>query len=172
MVNGIWKMLSSDEIGTKSRKAGENDIPVIVGKNKRWNSGINRIAEFIKTQKSSILLTPLSLLLTTCFLLLTTSSFAQFDIPKDLVSIKTILSTDSVAAGGMVNLKVKVSIEDGWHINSNKPNEDFLIPTVLEVESGRKIDFTNVKYPKAKDLKFEFSDKPQRIFRTGNLILL
>ena len=50
-----------------------------------------------------------------------------------IVSIKSFLSVNKVSPGNAFNIAVKTIVKDGWHINSNKPNEDFLIPTKLTI---------------------------------------
>ena len=82
-------------------------------------------------------LTSYTLILT--FLILTKTleinTFAQTNIPENLVSIKLVYPKDTVYAGSEEKIIIKTSIEKGWHINSNKPNEDYLIPSVLEINS-------------------------------------
>jgi thioredoxin:protein disulfide reductase len=98
------------------------------------------------------------------YLLFPSNSFSQNINPSDLVTIKPILSANSATAGSKVKITVMVSVEDGWHINSNKPNEDYLIPTVLKVKSVNRIELTSVVYPVSKELKFDFSDKPVSVY--------
>ncbi|MDP3684914.1 MAG: cytochrome c biogenesis protein CcdA, partial [Ignavibacteria bacterium] len=74
--------------------------------------------------------------------------------------IKTSLaSKDTIHPGSEVKVNVKVSVIPTWHINSNKPNEDFLIPSKLTASSPEKITFRSVVYPKGKEIKFDFSEK-------------
>lgn len=44
-------------------------------------------------------------------------------------------------------LVVAITLADGWHINSDQPLQDYLIPTRLTLASGQPLD--NVSYPKA-----------------------
>lgn len=48
-----------------------------------------------------------------------------------------------------------ISIAKGWHINGNKPLEDYLVPTTLKVKSGGEVN-----YPKAIIKSLGFSKKP------------
>ena len=36
--------------------------------------------------------------------------------------------------GGTARIAAKVTVEDGWHVNSNTPTFDYLIPTKLDLE--------------------------------------
>ncbi|MCX6150002.1 MAG: thioredoxin domain-containing protein [Ignavibacteriales bacterium] len=99
------------------------------------------------------------------FIFFNSNLFPQPDASKDLVKTKITLSNESVVAGSEVKVSVTVSMDDGWHINSNKPNEDYLIPTVLKIgQANKKIELTSIIYPKAKELKFDFSEKPVSVY--------
>ena len=91
------------------------------------------------------------------------STFAQPNFDEELVAIKSYLSFDKVHAGSELKFALKGKIADTWHINSNKPNDDFLIPTTIELKHS---DFAleNIIYPKAKEYQFGFSDKPVAVY--------
>ena len=88
--------------------------------------------------------------------------YAQFGNNEPIVNIKPYLSVDKVAAGDAFKLAIKTTIKNGWHINSNKPNDDFLIPTKLDIINPNKgfFNLENVIYPAAQEVKLGFSDKP------------
>ena len=81
-------------------------------------------------------------------LIITGSAFAQFGLKQDHVKIKSYLSFDKVYPGSEVKLAVKVNIEDGWHMNSNKPYEDYLIPSELSIDTTY-FKIKSISYPKA-----------------------
>jgi thioredoxin:protein disulfide reductase len=72
--------------------------------------------------------------------------------------------------GGSVQIAVVIDIDDGYHINSNRPAEKYLIPTALKFERSAGLTTTAVIYPKAKLQKFEFSQKPLSVFE-GKAVL-
>lgn len=98
------------------------------------------------------------------FLLLTTLINAQLGPDKEVVSVKSFLSLDKLTANSEAKFALKVKIEDKWHINSVKPNEDFLIPTEVKLISDKGIFLSNPAFPGAKELKFGFSDKPLSVY--------
>ena len=103
-------------------------------------------------------------LLIAIILFLTVSNVsAQFGLQQDHVKIESYLSFDKVYPGSEVKLAVKVNIEDGWHINSNKPYEDYLIPTELTIGTTY-FELKKVTYPEAHDFKFSFSEKPLSVY--------
>jgi hypothetical protein len=79
-------------------------------------------------------------------------------------------SVYKVKRGGSVQISVVIDVDDGYHINSNRPAEKYLIPTSLKLERASGITTTPVIYPKAKLQKFEFSDKALSVFE-GKAVL-
>ncbi|RPI71965.1 MAG: thiol:disulfide interchange protein [Ignavibacteriales bacterium] len=97
------------------------------------------------------------------FLVSSVSAFAQFGFQQDHVKIKSYFSFDKVYQGSEVKLALKVNVENGWHINSNKPYEDYLIPTELILRS-EQFKISNVAYPKPHDFTFDFSESPLSVY--------
>jgi thiol:disulfide interchange protein DsbD len=95
---------------------------------------------------------------------------AQFGTQKEHVNIKTFSSLDKLYAGTENKLALEVNIEDSWHINSNKPYEEFLIPTDLTLSENENFKLTKIVYPKAKDYKFSFSDNPLSVWEEEIII--
>ena len=58
--------------------------------------------------------------------LLSPPVFAQFGLKKDLVKIHSYSSLDKVSPGSEFKVAVKLNIEKSWHINSDKPHDEFL----------------------------------------------
>ncbi len=103
--------------------------------------------------------------LLTIILLLANINYAQSnDAAK--VSIKSFLSVDKVSPGDAFNIAIKTNIKDGWHINSDKPNEDFLIPTKLTIINTGKgfFNLEKVVYPPAQNVTLGFSDNPLSVW--------
>jgi hypothetical protein len=66
--------------------------------------------------------------------------------------------------------KIPVSVLAGFHVNSNKPNEDYLIPLALKWTALGALEGGQVTYPKPSQEKYEFADKPLSVY-TGNFDL-
>lgn len=73
-------------------------------------------------------------------------------------------SVYKIKRGGAAQLAVIVEVDDGYHINSSRPAEKYLIATSLKIERMPGLTTTPVTYPKAKLEKFEFSKKPLSVF--------
>jgi hypothetical protein len=52
--------------------------------------------------------------------------------------------------GGTATLHFRVA--PGFHINSNTPKSEFLIPTALKMDAPTDIALTKVSYPEGKDM--------------------
>jgi thioredoxin:protein disulfide reductase len=98
-------------------------------------------------------------LITVSLFLLETISFAQ----PQLVTIKLEKNNLKVNTGTELKIILHASVQSGWHINSNKPNDEFLIPTVIK-SKNKSFPLSNVAYPKAEERKLAVSDKPVSVF--------
>ena len=103
-------------------------------------------------------------LLAVLFLLLTVNSFAQFGVRKDLIKVKTYQSFDKVYKGSEFKLALEVNVAEGWHINSDKPYDEYLIPTSLTIVENPNFKLKKVAYPKPHDYKFSFSGSPLSVW--------
>ncbi len=103
-------------------------------------------------------------------LLICGSVMAQFGADENLVDMKLVSSFDKAHAGTEVMVAAKLHILEGWHINSNKPKEEFLIPTEIKVKGDTPFVIKEVKYPEPQDIKFDFSDNPVSVYEKEVLI--
>jgi len=70
-----------------------------------------------------------------------------------------------------VESRIPLSVQPGFHVNSNKPAEDYLIPLSLTWTKTGALDPGPVIYPKPSMEKYEFSAKPLSVF-TGNFAVI
>jgi thiol:disulfide interchange protein DsbD len=103
-------------------------------------------------------------------LLFTSQIISQQISNENLISIKSYSSLDKVVAGSELLLAVEVEIAEIWHINSNSPKDEFLVPTSLSVSGNNFIEWIKVAYPPAKEYKFDFSDNPVLVWEGKFLI--
>ena len=68
--------------------------------------------------------------------------------------------------GTTAEAKLAVQLQNGYHVNSNKPADEYLIPLKLTwMAEGLTVDATT--YPVPKMEKYEFSQKPLSVY-TGD----
>jgi thioredoxin:protein disulfide reductase len=90
-------------------------------------------------------------------------SFAQFGPKQDIVKIKLIGDHDKIHSGTLLKVATKLNIQEGWHINSNKPNDEFLIASKI-VSSDKRFPLAKIVFPSANEINLGFSDKPVSVF--------
>ncbi|MFQ5823036.1 MAG: cytochrome c biogenesis protein CcdA [bacterium] len=90
--------------------------------------------------------------------------------PPEVVKLEAFLSVDKIRKGDAFKIGIKAKIDDAWHINSNKPLEDFLIPTVVEFDEVKGLEFGEVSYPEGELKRFAFSDNPLSVYEAEILI--
>ncbi|HXX18028.1 MAG TPA: protein-disulfide reductase DsbD domain-containing protein [Candidatus Acidoferrum sp.] len=88
-----------------------------------------------------------------------------------IVKTKVYTSLDPVPRGKEFQVAVVVDIASGYHMNSHKPLDSYLIPTTLTPQLPAGFTLADTMYPPGKNLKFPFSpDKPLNVY-TGSVTL-
>ncbi len=72
--------------------------------------------------------------------------------------------------GAPIQVKVSLELRTGYHCNSNKPSDEYLIPLKLTWNTGA-LEAPEVIYPAPQMEKYAFSDKPLSVY-TGNFDLI
>ena len=78
-------------------------------------------------------------------------------------TVSGAIDEKTVKRGKLATGKIILTIPNDLHVNSNKPSDEFLIPTNVTFTSPN-IKISKVIYPKAKFKKFSFSEKPLSIY--------
>jgi thiol:disulfide interchange protein DsbD len=97
-------------------------------------------------------------------LLMSLSATAAAQSSASVIKIQPEQSSYRVKAGAATPLALVVEINDGYHINSNRPADKNLIATALKFDRVTGITISPVVYPRAKMQKFEFSAKPLSVY--------
>jgi thioredoxin:protein disulfide reductase len=84
--------------------------------------------------------------------------------------VKVSPSSVKVKKGAATAATITLDIDGGYHINSNRPSEKYLIPTALKFQPLAGFTVGGVIYPKAKLQKFTFSEKPMSVYE-GRVVL-
>ena len=82
---------------------------------------------------------------------------------SSLVSLSLNKQKWTVNAGANFTGALHVKLEHGWHINSNKPNDEFLIPAVL-ASGNTSFPLAGIRFPVPKEKKLGISEKPVSVF--------
>ena len=97
-----------------------------------------------------------------CSIALVFHSLAAAQAPN--IGVNGYFANDKAAKGRVVQAAIVIDIPSGYHINSNRPLENFLIATSLKVEGPRDVRLGPVAYPRAALRKFSFSQKQLSVY--------
>lgn len=84
---------------------------------------------------------------------------------NELVTAEGYASLSVFHPDGRGFVAVALDIQNGWHINSHKPLDDYLIPTVIEIECPEGIEATGTLYPEPSLEKLEISDGDMSLYQ-------
>ena len=62
----------------------------------------------------------------------------------------------SWSRGGKAPLDIALQVNKGFHVNSNKPNDELLLPTVVHLNPPQGIMIVNIQYPEGEQLALAF----------------
>lgn len=86
------------------------------------------------------------------------------DTAEPVVHAELFSSLDKAYRGGELRVALVARIKEGWHINSNRPLEEYLIPTELQFDSTSGVALEKVVFPQALERTFAFSETPLAVF--------
>jgi len=71
--------------------------------------------------------------------------------------------------GESIQIKTSLQLQGGYHLNSNKPEDPYLIPLRLTWDANT-VEVVSVEFPEPRKEKYEFSEKPLSVF-TGDFAI-
>ncbi|HSE62427.1 MAG TPA: cytochrome c biogenesis protein CcdA [Thermoanaerobaculia bacterium] len=74
----------------------------------------------------------------------------------------TLLTVRPAVDNGV--LELRATLKSGWHVNSHKPSEEYLIATEAHADPARGVRFGEPRYPDGVMKKFSFSPKPLSVY--------
>jgi thiol:disulfide interchange protein DsbD len=74
----------------------------------------------------------------------------------------TLLTVRPAVENGV--LELRATLKSGWHVNSHKPSEEYLIATEAHADPARGVRFGEPRYPDGVMKKFSFSPKPLSVY--------
>src|SRR5262249_8265264 len=78
------------------------------------------------------------------------------------------IATVHVLQGASSPVQMTFRVKSGYHINSNKPHGEELIPTVVKLDVPTDVTVAKVTYPTGKDYSFAFSPGEKLSVYTGD----
>jgi hypothetical protein len=78
--------------------------------------------------------------------------------------VTPLVGSDGVHAGSTVQVALQVSLPDGLHVQSDKPRDPLLIPTVLTIEPPAGVTLGEIAYPESTDFAQAGQKEPLAVF--------
>lgn len=103
-------------------------------------------------------------------LLLCCANFSATPVPQPNIGFNGYFATDKAQRGRVVPAAVVIDIPAGYHINSNRPLETYLIATQLKVDAPAGVRIGPVVYPRPVLKSFKFSKKQLSVYE-GRAVL-
>lgn len=98
--------------------------------------------------------------------------FLNVSFTQEILKIDLLQDHLKIHSGNELKLLLKVKLNPEWHINSNKPNEDYLIPSDVRLSSSDGFLLSEKIFPQGKNLSFDFSDVPVSVYEGEFNVLL
>ena len=80
------------------------------------------------------------------------------------VTLEGFASLDGVSPGGTVNIAVGLKMSGHWHVNANTVNDEYLIPTTVDITAPAGITVQRIVYPEGIEKELDFSETPMRLY--------
>jgi Disulphide bond corrector protein DsbC len=107
-----------------------------------------------------------------CVLSVIFSSLAQDSPEKKAPSVSMLPApVFNVTRGKANSIELEFRVNSGFHINSNKPNSEYLIPTTLKLDTPTDLVVGKITYPPGEDLSLAFAPNEKLSVYTGDFKL-
>jgi len=90
---------------------------------------------------------------------------------KRPVTVEAFASHQRAAPGDEFRVALRLNIDEGWHVNSNAPIQNYLVPTSVALKADEGISVGTVGYPRGVNIKLEFSGEELLVYE-GTLWIL
>jgi len=103
---------------------------------------------------------------TVVFLVIIYVSFAPFfsQETEELIAVKVASSVSKFKPGQSFPIALELSIKASYHINSEQPSQEFLLPTVVTFDDNDSLTFGTPSFPPATLKVLEFSETPIAVY--------
>ena len=83
---------------------------------------------------------------------------------EPIVTVKVLPLERPVRPGQVFELSLELHILPGFHINSEKPGDELLVPTSIELENKETFEIKEIIFPEPQVKKFKFATKPLSVY--------
>jgi len=83
---------------------------------------------------------------------------------EPIVTVRVLPPERPVRPGQVFELSLELHILPGFHINSEKPGDELLVPTSIELENKDAFEIKEIIFPEPQVKKFKFATKPLSVY--------
>jgi len=76
----------------------------------------------------------------------------------------TLIAAPDTANKNYFTVFININIKDGWHLNSNKPLDEYMTPTSVKLKDTSGLKIINIEYPPEIITKLQFSDSELSLY--------
>lgn len=91
-------------------------------------------------------------------------ALAQFPGAQHKATLEVATDRTAYEPGAQARVSARVEIEDKWHVNSNTPTFEYLIPTVLSLELPEGYPAPSFRYPQHHMFLLQDTDEPIAVY--------
>ncbi|MGD2294959.1 MAG: protein-disulfide reductase DsbD [Candidatus Aminicenantes bacterium] len=103
-------------------------------------------------------------LLVYAVLALIVGSFIRGQFGEQVVSVKVVGPEAELKRGETNTVYLEITVKEPYHINSDAPLDEFVVPTSIHFDSAKGLEFTSVEFPEAEMRRFNFSENPLSVY--------
>ena len=89
---------------------------------------------------------------------------------EPVFQVQVVPDRSPVVAGEELRLAVVLSVDRGWHVNSDQPGDEFSLPTTVEFRLPEGWPQPEISFPDGEELKFDFADAPIEVWEDRAVI--
>ena len=97
--------------------------------------------------------------------------FAQGFDSEPVFNVRLLPDRSPVVAGEELRLAVRLTVDRGWHVNSDNPGDEFSLPTEVKFMLPDGWLDPVVSFPDGEMIDFEFSDDPIEVWEHEAVVL-
>ena len=89
---------------------------------------------------------------------------ADARIAERPVTAEVFVSRLKAAPGQTFPAALRLTIAEGWHINSSTPLQEYLKPLYIDLDDETNITIEDISYPEGREVTFPFNDDPLSVY--------
>ena len=82
----------------------------------------------------------------------------------EIISMKIFSSQNELKRGETTPIFLEITINEPYHINSDVPLDEFVIPTSISFDNAKGLEFGVIEFPEAEIRRFNFSESPLSVY--------